>query len=108
MPWPIFNWNASTGGWPTIVGWSGSTSTNVNPGVGLRVTDPNSPNYGKVLGSSDTMALIGDLEKGKGPKVAQDSYDASKRQLSYNDKPKVQWLILLLAAVIGYSLLKRK
>jgi hypothetical protein len=107
MPWPIFNWNASTGGWPTVVGWSGSTSTNVNPGVGLRVTDPNSPNYGKVLGSSDTMALISDLEKGKGPKVAQDSYDKAIRQLSY-PLPDKKWSILLLAAVIGYFLLKRK
>ena len=108
MPWPVFAWNSSTGAFPSFVGWSGSISTNVNPGVGLRVTDPNSPNYGKPLGSSDTMDLVSKLEKGDAPKVAQDAYDAAKRQLGYDIKPKFTWLIVLLAVVIGYFILKRK
>jgi len=74
----------------------------------LRVTDPNSPNYGKSLSSSDTFDLASKLEKGQGPKAAQDAYDVAKRQLGYEIKPKNTWLILLLAVVIGYFILKRK
>lgn len=107
MPWPIFSWTG-VGTFPTIVGWSGSTSTNVNPGVGLRVTDPNSPNFGKTLSSKDTFKIASDLEKGQGPKAAQDAYDVAKRQLGYDIKPSATWLIVLLAVVIGYSVLKRK
>jgi len=107
MPWPIFAWTGT--GLPTLVGWSGSTSTNVNPGVGLRVTDPNSPNYGRTLGSSDTMDLANKLENGTAPKAAQDAYDAAKRQLGYiPKKTNGTWLILLLAVVIGYYILKLK
>lgn len=105
MPWPIFSWTGA-GTFPIIVGWTGSTSTNVNPGVGLN--DPNSPNYGKELSSKDTMKIVMDLEKGRGPKAAQDAYDVAKRQLGYDIKPNGTWLIVLLAVVIGYSVLKRK
>jgi hypothetical protein len=106
MPWPIFAWTGT--GLPTLVGWSGSTSTNVNPGVGLRLTDPNSPNYGRTLGSSDTMDHAIKLEKGTAPKAAQDAYDVAKRQLGYEVKSNGTWLILLLAGVIGYFIWKRK
>lgn len=103
MPWPVFAWNSSTGTFPTFVGWSGSTSTNVNPGIGLT-----SPITGRTLSSADTIDMAVQLEKGKAPKAAQDAYDVAKRQLGYDTKPKFTWLILLLAVVIGYFILKRK
>jgi hypothetical protein len=93
MPWfnlPGYN----TGG-------VGGNTTAVNPSIGLRVTDPNSPNYGKVLGSASSMALYRSLS----------NFSIAERQLSQPIQPQksnIKWLIVSLGLVIGYLLLKRK
>ena len=93
MPWfnlPGYN----TGGF-------GGNTTAVNPSIGLRITDPNSPNYGKVLGSASSMALYHSLSK----------FSIAERQLSQPVQPQksnMKWFIVSLGLVIGYLLLKRK
>ena len=90
MPWfnlPRYN----TGG-------VGSKTTAVNPSIGLRVTDPNSPNYGKVAGSASSMGLYRSLTQ----------FSSAERQLLETPKSNMKWLIVLLGLAIGYLLLKRK
>ena len=93
MPWfnlPGYN----TGG-------VGGNTTALNPTIGLRVTDPNSPNYGKGAGSAYSMGLYQSLSK----------FSIAERQLLQPVQPQksnIKWLIVLLWLVIGYLLLKRK
>ena len=79
----------------------GGNTTALNPSIGLRVTDTNSPNYGKVAGSASSMGLYRSLSKSS----------IAERQLLQPVQPQksnMKWLILLLGLVIGYLLLKRK
>ena len=79
----------------------GGNTTAVNPSIGLRVTDPNSPNYGKVLGSASSMGLYRAFSK----------FSIAERQLLQPVQPQksnMKWLIVSLGLVIGYLLLKRK
>jgi hypothetical protein len=101
MPWPIFNWNSSGSPLPTFVGWGGSTSTNVPlpPPIQSALT----PNYVAARASGQNPAQAALTATGEG--LA--SGIKSARSLVDNVKSNL-WLILLLVAVIGYSLLKRK
>ena len=104
MPWPIFIWTGAGGSLPTFVGWGSSTSTNLNPGVGLRPGGPATlDTSGKVW-----TELTQKGDKGQLPYGVQSDYDAAKRQLSYDIKPNNLWLIASAALVILYFILKRK
>lgn len=76
----------------------GGKTTAVNPSIGLKVTDSNSPNFGKVAGSASTLNLVRGIT----------SYSSAERQLLETPKSNIKWLIVLLGLVIGYLLLKRK
>ena len=102
MPWPIFTWNSAGSPFPTFVGWGSSTSTNLNPGVGLR------PGGSATLDTKAFVKLAQQGEKGQLPSGVQSDYDSSKRQLSYDSKPMSPWLIASGALVILYFILKRK
>ena len=102
MPWPIFTWNSASGPFPTFVGWGSSTSTNLNPGVGLR------PGGSATLDTKAFVKLAQQGEKGQLPTGVQSDYDSAKRQLSYDSKPMSPWLIASGALVILYFILKRK
>jgi len=93
MPWfnlPLYN----------------TSGPKVNPGVGLKVTDPNSPNFGRSLTGNPTFPLVMSLEKGTFGGATQRQYDAAKDDLSY--KSNKTWLILLGVSAILFYLLKRK
>ena len=102
MPWPIFTWNSASSPFPTFVGWGSSTSTNLNPGVGLR------PGGSPTLDTKAFVKLAQQGEKGQLPSGVQSHYDSAKRQLSYDSKPMSPWLIASGALVILYFILKRK
>ena len=102
MPWPIFTWNSAGSPFPTFVGWGSSTSTNLNPGVGLR------PGGSATLDTKAFVKLAQQGEKGQLPTGVQSDYDSAKRQLSYDSKPMSPWLIASGALVILYFILKRK
>ena len=102
MPWPIFIWTGAGGSLPTFVGWGSSTSTNLNPGVGLR------PGGSATLDTKAFVKLAQQGEKGQLPTGVQSDYDSAKRQLSYDSKPMSPWLIASGALVILYFILKRK
>lgn len=102
MPWPIFTWNSAGSPLPTFVGWGSSTSTNLNPGVGLR------PGGSATLDTKAFVKLAQQGEKGQLPTGVQSDYDSAKRQLSYDSKPMSPWLIASGALVILYFILKRK
>ena len=102
MPWPIFTWNSAGSPFPTFVGWGSSTSTNLNPGVGLR------PGGSATLDTKAFVKLAQQGEKGQLPSGVQSDYDSAKRQLSYDSKPMSPWLIASGALVILYFILKRK
>ena len=102
MPWPIFTWNSAGSPFPTFVGWGSSTSTNLNPGVGLR------PGGSATLDTKAFVKLAQQGEKGELPSGVQSDYDSAKRQLSYDSKPMSPWLIASGALVILYFILKRK
>ena len=104
MPWPIFSWNSASGALPTFVGWGSSTSTNLNPGVGLRPGGP------PILDTSGKVwtELTQKGDKGHLPTGVQNDYDAAKRKLGYDSKPMSSWLIASAALVILYFILKRK
>ena len=102
MPWPIFTWNSAGTPFPTFVGWGSSTSTNLNPGVGLR------PGGSATLDTKAFVKLAQQGEKGQLPSGVQSDYDSAKRQLSYDSKPMSPWLIASGALVILYFILKRK
>ena len=102
MPWPIFTWNSAGSPFPTFIGWGSSTSTNLNPGVGLR------PGGSATLDTKAFVKLAQQGEKGQLPTGVQSDYDSAKRQLSYDSKPMSPWLIASGALVILYFILKRK
>ena len=102
MPWPIFTWNSAGSPFPTFVGWGSSTSTNLNPGVGLR------PGGSATLDTKAFVKLAQQGEKGQLPSGVQSDYDSAKRQLSYDSKSMSPWLIASGALVILYFILKRK
>ena len=102
MPWPIFTWNSAGSPFPTFVGWGSSTSTNLNPGVGLR------PGGSATLDTKAFVKLAQQGEKGQLPTGVQSDYDSAKRQLSHDSKPMSPWLIASGALVILYFILKRK
>ena len=102
MPWPIFTWNSAGSPFPTFVGWGSSTSTNLNPGVGLRPGGP------ATLDTKSFVKLAQQGEKGQLPSGVQSDYESAKRQLSYDSKPMSPWLIASGALVILYFILKRK
>ena len=104
MPWPIFIWTGAGGSLPTFVGWGSSTSTNLNPGVGLRPGGPPTlDTSGKVW-----TELTQKGDKGQLPSGVQSDYDAAMRKMSYDMKPDFKWLIAFAALVILYFILKRK
>ena len=102
MPWPIFIWTGAGGALPTFAGWGSSTSTNLNPGVGLRPGGP------PILDTKAFTKLAQQGEKGQLPTGVQSDYDAAMRKLSYDIKPDYKWLIASAALVILYFILKRK
>lgn len=101
MPWPIFRFYG-VGSLPTFVGWGSTTSTNLNPGVGLRPGGP------PILDTKAFTRLAQQGEKGQLPTGVQSDYDAAMRKLSYDSKPNYLWLIASAALVILYFILKRK
>ena len=102
MPWPIFIWTGASSALPTFVGWGSSTSTNLNPGVGLRPGGP------AILDTKAFTKLAQQGEKGQLPTGVQSDYDAAMRKMSYDMKPDFKWLIAFAALVILYFILKRK